>query len=64
MKCFILHKNRLYVSCSVLITATDISHDPSKLVFFNNYEDGELGKGRCTFVSQLNCVSIYIESIP
>jgi len=35
-----------YVLCSVLITATDISHDPSKLVFFNNYEDGELGKGQ------------------
>ena len=40
------------MSCSVLITATDISHDPSKLVFFNNYEDGELGKGK--FVSNRN----------
>jgi len=36
----------MWISCSVLITATDISHDPSKLVFFNNYEDGEFGKGK------------------
>ena len=32
-------------TCRVLITATDIESVPPKLVFFSNYEDGELGKG-------------------
>ena len=33
-------------TCRVLITATDIKEFPSKLVFFNNFEEGSgLGKG-------------------
>jgi len=32
-------------TCRVLITATDIESIPPKLVFFSNYEEGELGKG-------------------
>ena len=33
-------------ACRILITATDIEEFPSKLVFFNNFEeDSEFGKG-------------------
>ena len=33
-------------TCRVLITATDIEEFPSKLVFFNNFEESSgLGKG-------------------
>ena len=41
--------------CRVLITATDIECVPPNLVFFSNYEDGELGKGM--YISY-NCVQI------
>ena len=55
-------------TCRVLITSTDVEDSPSKLVFFNNFEEGsELGKGMfkciwgCMYMHALNR-SVCLES--
>ena len=37
--------SKLHSFYRVLITATDAEYTPLQLVFFNNFEDGPLGKG-------------------